>query len=311
MSGRSNSPWANNGGARGVSEGGCVSTRPRGGANGQGGSAPTRTRCGAGANARPCGGGTRWAGTAALALLALAAAVGAWWMARDCGAEGAPVREARSDDGKRKKATSPRRTEKAAAKAGKKTVVVSVAGVKRTPEGDVAEVERPAEPAPAATNAAAAGARPKRIFNNGLEQMAGWIFTRRLGDTPPPLPNLEGTMTAERLEEILSTPNPALEGDSEREADIKRTVAEAKRALAEYLKAGGDVQGFFEHYRGLLVEAHKTWQTNQKAMMKAFRENPEEAPALVRRLNEEMAEHGIKPLTVPPMYRELMDAEEE
>lgn len=248
---------------------------------------------------------------AALALLALGAAVGAWWMVRDGEAERVPAQEERAGgDAKQPKARSARRTEKAAPKA-RKPIVLTDAGVKGAPEGGIAEEERPAAAAPAATNAAAGGARPKRIFNNGLEQVAGWFFTARLGDTPPLLPNLEGAMTAERLEEILSAPNPVLEGDSEREADIKRTVAEAKRALAEYLKAGGDVQGFFEHYRGLLVEAHRTWQTNQKAMMKAFRENPEEAPALVRRLNEEMAVRGIKPLTVPPMYRELMDAEGE
>ncbi len=280
--GRSNSPWANNGAAR------------------------RRGEAAAGVASRPRGGGARRAGASAtLALLALAAAVGVWWMARDGEAEGVPVQEARSGDGKREKATSPRRPKKAA-RGERKADAVSDADVKRPAEDNAAGVEKPAAGVPVATNAAAAGARPKRLFNSGLEQVAGWIFTARLGDTPPPLPMLP-EMTAEKLEEILSAPNPVQEGDSEREADAKRTVAEAKRALAEYLKAGGDVQGFFAHYRGLLVEAHRTWQENQKSIMQAFRENPEEAPALVRRLNAEMAEHGIKPLVVPPMYRDLMD----
>lgn len=300
MSGRSNSPWANKG--RGAGAGAVSRSRHRG-----------AMREGV-ADACPGGGGTRWTGAAvaALALLALGAAVGVWWTLRDGEAERAPAREERDGGGaKRAKALSSRQTEKPATRVSRKAVALSDAGAKGSVEGDVAEGEKPAATAPAATNAAVERTRPKRIFNNGLEQVAGWFFTARLGDMPPLLPDLQGGMTAERLEEILSAPNPVLEGDSEREADIKRTVAEAKRALAEYLKAGGDVQGFFEHYRGLLMEAHKTWQTNQKAMMRAFRENPEEAPALVRRLNEEMAERGIKPLTVPPVYRELMDAEEE
>lgn len=146
-------------------------------------------------------------------------------------------------------------------------------------------------------------------FRTGTEQVASWIFTTRIGDTPPPLPRISIRDEA-HIREILATSNPVLEGDSEKIADAKRTVEEVKKLLAEYIDKGGNAQEFFSYYHSQLKEAHKEWQQNQIAAMKILKEDPESAPALIHEWNAELEKKGIKPIFIPPKYRHLIGQEQ-
>ena len=148
-----------------------------------------------------------------------------------------------------------------------------------------------------------------RAFRTGVEQVASWIFTTRLGDAAPPLPKISIRDEA-HIRAILDAPNTVLDTDSDKVADAKRTVAEVKKILDEYLAKGGRVQEFFEYYHGQLREAHDIWRHNQLSMLKVLKEEPEAAPMLIQEMNAEMAERGIKPLTVPPKWREKMMLEQ-
>jgi len=148
-----------------------------------------------------------------------------------------------------------------------------------------------------------------RAFRTGVEQVASWIFTTRLGDAAPPLPKISIRDEA-HIRAILDAPNTVLDTDSDKVADAKRTVAEVKKILDEYLAKGGRVQEFFEYYHGQLREAHDIWRQNQLNMLKVLKEEPEAAPMLIQEMNAEMAERGIKPLMVPPKWREKMMLEQ-
>lgn len=292
MVGKSHSSWANGG-------------------NRKAGAMPT------GSVSRPRGdGGTRQTGllVAATAICTAVVSLAIWWTGSG-EVDTVPAKEALSsgNGGERRTGQSPsRRPGESNEKAGKNAIASDSDGKRPAARNATQERELNAPPPSAAADASPSNTVEKKrakVFGSGLEQVAAWIFTTRLGDTPPPLPSL-GDMSAEDLEAILSAPNPVLEGDSEKTADAKRTVAEAKRALGEYLKSGGDVQGFFAYYHGLLREAHDVWRRNQAAAMRAFCENPEEAPALVRELDAEMAERGIRAIVIPPKYRDFMGSDE-
>lgn len=147
-----------------------------------------------------------------------------------------------------------------------------------------------------------------RPFATGTEQVMSWIFNTRVGDMPPPLPRMSIRDEA-HLAEILLADNPALEGDSERMKAAKEMVEIAKKEAIEFVKQGGDVQEFLEYYHGVLREAHQEWQASQKAVMQVIREDPEIAVEYIESVNSKLAEKGIKPVSIPPRFRQELGLE--
>ena len=139
-----------------------------------------------------------------------------------------------------------------------------------------------------------------KVFKTGVEQVMSWIFTTRLGDPPPPLPQL--TIFDEvHLAEIIIADNPILETDSERVKDAKETVALAKKELVNFIKEGGDVEEFLTYYRDQLREAHNEYVKAQRKIINAYRdgEDPEVCRVYAEQINAELEEKGIKKFEVP------------
>lgn len=147
-----------------------------------------------------------------------------------------------------------------------------------------------------------------RIFATGTEQVMSWIFTRRLGDIPPPLPAISIRDEA-HLAEIIMNQNVVREGDSEQVAEAKEMVQLAKEELKKYIKEGGNIQDFLEYYRGKLVEAHEEWSASQRSVMKVLREEPEIALDYLDEVNARLEEKGIKPVTIPKRLLQRMGLE--
>ncbi len=156
-----------------------------------------------------------------------------------------------------------------------------------------AERPLPAEPA---TN---------RAFRTGAEQLLSWVFMTELGDMPPPLPQVS-LYDEVHLEEILNSPNPVREGDSERTKDAKQTVELAKKELKAYIEKGGDISSFLEYYRGVLVQAAEEHSHARREVMRICREEPDIAEDYIRATNKILAEKGIKPVRIPPRLRERL-----
>ncbi len=147
-----------------------------------------------------------------------------------------------------------------------------------------------------------------RVFATGTEQVMSWIFTRKLGDMPPPLPAISIRDEA-HLAEIIMNQNVVQEGDSAQVAEAKEMVQLAKEELKKYIKEGGNIQDFLEYYRGKLVEAHDEWSASQRSVMKVLREEPEIALDYLDEVNARLEEKGIKPVTIPKRLLQKMGLE--
>jgi hypothetical protein len=139
-----------------------------------------------------------------------------------------------------------------------------------------------------------------KVFKTGIEQVMSWIFSTRLGDPPPPLPQI--TIFDEvHLAEIIIADNPILETDSARVKECKEMVALAKKELVKFIKEGGDVEEFLTYYRDQLREAHHEYVAAQRKIINAYKEGiePEVCRAYADQINAELAEKGIKQFEVP------------
>lgn len=130
-------------------------------------------------------------------------------------------------------------------------------------------------------------------FRNGIEQVMSWMFTRELGDPPPPLPQISIRDEA-HLVEILISPNNAVEGDSEKVKQAKQAVEAAKKELIKYIKEGGDIHSFLDYYHTQLTQASREYNTANIEVKKMARSEPEIAPEYFNRVNAKLAEKGIK-----------------
>lgn len=138
-----------------------------------------------------------------------------------------------------------------------------------------------------------------RIVNTATEQIMGWIFRTEVGELPPPLPKVPDHELL-HMAEILIADNPIFDTDSEMTADAKETIMLAKKELAEYIKNGGEVQEFFRYYRGILEQAYKKRQVARQSIQQILREEPDIALEYIDRVNEQLAQDGIKKITIHP-----------
>lgn len=141
--------------------------------------------------------------------------------------------------------------------------------------------------------------RSNRVVNTATEQIMAWIFRTEVGELPPPLPKVPDH-ELQHMAEILMADNPILHTDSERATDAKETIRLAKKELAEYIKNGGDVQEFFRYYRGVLEQAYRKRQLARQSVQKVIREEPDIALDYLEKVNEQLANDGIKAITIHP-----------
>lgn len=142
-----------------------------------------------------------------------------------------------------------------------------------------------------------AGVNPP--YRNALEQNLVNIFTCELGDAPRPLGPTD-YRDRKALTEILISPNPVTDEDSENVKVAKETLALAKKEMAKYIGDGGDPEFFLQHYRNMLLSA---WKKRQDAleMAREMQEkdvDEERVKAYVRRINEVLAAEGIKRISL-------------
>ena len=176
-----------------------------------------------------------------------------------------------------------------------------------------------AEPVPAVTNAAVAQTppipdgplppateepatnKPAPVFKTGTEQVISWIANTRLGDAPPPLPNLP---LKENIAAILNKDVLLYDDDSKQVEDIKYNVANAKQMLKDYIAKGGDPQEFLAYYHTELKNAHSEWMKSQKQVIELHQAGDAKATlAYIEEQNKALQAKGIKPLIIPPALR--------
>ena len=139
-----------------------------------------------------------------------------------------------------------------------------------------------------------------RVFKTGVEQVMSWIFTTKLGDPPPPLPQMS-IFDEVHLAEIIIADNPVLGTDSEKVKECKEVVALAKKELIAYIKEGGNVEDFLAYYRDQLMEAYHDFASAKRKIFQAYidGEDQEVCRVYAEQVNAELAQKGIRQVIVP------------
>lgn len=165
-----------------------------------------------------------------------------------------------------------------------------------TPEWVIKEFNRKKQHVVITNNSAVAG---KPTHRNSVEHLMLMIFGTELGSMPPPLPTLS-KKSREKLVEKLLDKNEVLEDDTPEVKEEKMILAEAKKELMQYIKDGGDVDGFFSHYHSELETAYRLRRDTMKIVLEAQRgEHPEDAQGLLDAANEKLKARGIKRVKLP------------
>ena len=162
----------------------------------------------------------------------------------------------------------------------------------------LAQTERPVR---VLTPAESTNPPPRRAFSTGTEQLISWVANTRLGDPVPPLPMLP---FGEDIEKILDTDIAVYDDDDEKNIQAKVNVAKMKQAMKVFIKEGGDPHDFLASYREELDVVYKERVTEQKELMRLYREEgAEQAQTFANTRNKELEARGIRPLALPPFLR--------
>ena len=159
----------------------------------------------------------------------------------------------------------------------------------------------------------AASAKRKRRFSSGLEEQLSWVFNTEVGDAPPVfLPPLS-KWDSRSVGDILAREIVISDDDSERDKQSKMRMMEVKRALKEYIDAGGKAEGFIEHYHSFLKQANAQWKDAKRSVIDLYRteRDPNLLKSYIIKVNEGLAEKGIKPITLPKAMCEELGIEAE
>lgn len=130
------------------------------------------------------------------------------------------------------------------------------------------------------------------IARNGTEQVIAWIFSCPVGDMPPFLPDLPESEMAD-MANIIDSPNPAADGDSEEVLVVKETIAAVKEELKTYLANGGSAKDFLKFYHGKLVEAHQKRLMAREELSRMAKEEPKLAVEFRDEVNKWLRGNGV------------------
>lgn len=228
---------------------------------------------------------------AGLLVVALGAAV-AWWL---LGGGSTPVREGAGGVANRQiKEAKP---EKGKVRVEKKRREVVKTGDRL--KDALAEVEASSElvtiSAPPKREAKLTNSRANRFYKNGVEQLLNWVAMTEPGDMPMPMPFLSEEDKAD-LVNILSIPCSIKDDDDDYLKALKESVNYGKKEMANFVADGGEPDEFFSHYFEQLKQAYETHSEAQTAYGKMVEEDAELAPQFREKVNEMLAQKGIKPI---------------
>ena len=171
-----------------------------------------------------------------------------------------------------------------------------------------AKVEAPALPPNARTNVlgevvVGESVVHSNVFRTGCEQVMAWIFACERGNMPPILPNVT-IRDEQQFIDIFTKPLETTEGEDERTKDAKESVEFAKKELFAYLKEGGTVQDFLKFYREQLMNDFHERNDAQRMAMDMYRNGEDKAvcDAFVKKMNERLAEKGIRQFDIPEAF---------
>lgn len=140
---------------------------------------------------------------------------------------------------------------------------------------------------------------PPLQFNSGVEQVMCWVFSRRLGDAPPPLPSISET-ELNQMAEILTTKMEIKEDDDEAVKEVKETVNLAKKEMAKFIGDGGTPDEFLRYYVEQQTLAFDEFMEAQRQYQDIHDEDPAMAAEFAKKANEILAKRGIKPIEEEP-----------
>lgn len=134
-------------------------------------------------------------------------------------------------------------------------------------------------------------------FKSGTEQVMSWIFTTQLGDCPMPIPRLTDEERKNLVADLMS-PNEINDSDDDMTKYAKEMVNTAKKEMMQYIHDGGDPDDFLQYYYDELNKAHqyRMEAINQGELV--FEEDPELAKDFVGKVNERLAEQGIREISI-------------
>ena len=237
-------------------------------------------------------------------------AVATWLLTAHKGQQGEPPMQKPSTLAAKEAPKAAKRTPKAADKPSAPPVEVPPPPIPKKPTGNLPAPSKLSDEvraikAASLTNTVAAvtNARPEQVFKTATEQVMSFIFNAEVGDMPPPLPTLP-RHEMERIEEILNTPNVVKEGDSEDVAAKKQMLEQAKRELKDYMAQGGTPTEFLRFYHEQLKKYYQERQDAQKLVMTMIRDEPEVAGEFMKKVNQRLAERGIKAVHIPKPFLE-------
>ena len=163
----------------------------------------------------------------------------------------------------------------------------------------LAEVEASSElvtiSAPPKREAKLTNSRANRFYKNGVEQLLNWVAMTEPGDMPMPMPFLSEEDKAD-LVNILSIPCSIKDDDDDYLKALKESVNYGKKEMANFVADGGEPDEFFSHYFEQLKQAYETHSEAQTAYGKMVEEDAELAPQFREKVNEMLAQKGIKPI---------------
>ena len=139
---------------------------------------------------------------------------------------------------------------------------------------------------------------PGPVFRNASDQLLAMLVSARPGEEVPPLPLGPGIERA--FAESLASPDEGEPGDSDAVRELRRRVRDARRAVAEEVRAGRSVREVLAAYQGeLAFIAESRLAAVREAQVVREADGEEAARRFAERANEALRARGVPEIPVP------------
>lgn len=146
----------------------------------------------------------------------------------------------------------------------------------------------------------------KPMFENPTEQLIADLFTTTVGDVPPIIPEIRDQDEASIIM-VIDKMHKISDEDDDEAAYAKETVNLAKRELDKFMREGGTANDFLQYYSQVLMDAHEEYQQSRVFIHKSIRDGePEVTLGVLERVNQRLAEKGIKQIELTPLERQRL-----
>ena len=148
----------------------------------------------------------------------------------------------------------------------------------------------------------------KRVFNHSSEAYMALFLNPAMSVPPPPKNYTAAEVQAMLIEKIEID----RENDSEDEIRQKEGVIEMKKELREWIKEGGNFDGFLKELQHRQENEAIQMQEARKMITEAMEKGEvEEARALYDKINEHFASKSMPKVNVSPKYRKILNERNE